>query len=203
MAPLGGETRVYLIGWDVERFQSFLYDLPDEDVSLDDHMRFDGSSRLGSWEPLPVYSDQPNLERPDLWYHTDTLLPVMNKETLDKLEPVISPLWEPLPLTVSTTGETVYMVNVLNVRDALDPSANSPDQRTVHPRFLQHRLPDTGLFLVPQLRGNLFYVERNDDEDTLLGRIRELGLRGMSLLPVWSSSTGPADLDLYLLVASW
>jgi hypothetical protein len=56
------ETRVYLVSWDVERFQAYLYDLPDDELSLDDHMLFNGHSKLESWTPLPIYSDQPHLE---------------------------------------------------------------------------------------------------------------------------------------------
>jgi len=40
------ETRVFLVSWDVDRFQAYLYDLPDERLSLREHMLFDGRSRL-------------------------------------------------------------------------------------------------------------------------------------------------------------
>jgi hypothetical protein len=191
------ESRVYLVTWDVDRFQALLYDLPEEDVSLERHLLFDGRSAVESWTPLPVYSDQPNLERPDIWYHADTHLPVMSGEVLDQLEPVISPLWEPLLLTVSGTEEELFMINVLNVRDALEPGAHSADDLWAFPHFVEHRLPDTGLFLVPQLSSKVFYVERADEDDTLLGRIQHRSLRGMVFLPIWSSSSGAAEANLF------
>jgi hypothetical protein len=194
------ETRVYLVSWDVERFQAYLYDLPDEDVSLDDHMLFNGHSKLESWKPLPIYSDQPHLERPDIWYHTATFMPVMSEEVIDQLAPFMSEAGELLPLIVSGTGDEVYMVNVLVVRDAVEPGAYSLDELWAYPRFIEHRLPDTGLFLLPQLSGKIFYVERDDDEETLIGRIEACGLRGMSFVPVWSSTSGPAPLNLFEVV---
>jgi hypothetical protein len=194
------ETQVYLVSWDVERFQAYLYDLPDDETSLHEHMLFDGRSKLEWWKPLPVYSDQPQLERPDIWYHTATNLPVMSEEVIDQLEPFITRAGELLPLIVSGTGEKVYMLNVLVVRDAVEPGAYSLDELWLYPRFIEHRLPDSGLFLLPQLSGTIFYVERDDDEETLLGPIEDLGLRGMSFVPVWSSTSGPAPLNLFEVV---
>src|SRR4051812_16281177 len=121
------ETRVSFVTWDVERFQAYLYDLPGEDLSLHDHMLFDGHSRLESWEPLAIYSDEPQLEEPDIWYHTATHLPVMSNEVVDELEPYLTQAGELLPLVVSGSGETVYMLNVLVVRDAVEPGAYSVD----------------------------------------------------------------------------
>jgi len=178
------EVRVFLVSWDVERFQAYLYDLPDERLSLHEHMLFDGRSRLDTWEPLPVYSDQPHLIEPDVWYHTATDLPVMSGGVVDQLEPFISRAGEVLPLVVSETGETVYMLNVLVVRNALEPGAYDVDELWAYPRFIEHRLPDTGLFILPQLSGTIFCVEREADEDTLIQRLEGRGLRGMSFISV-------------------
>jgi len=194
------ETRVSFVSWDVERFQAYLYDLPDEKLSLHEHMLFDGHSRLDSWEPLPIYSDEPQLDEPDIWYHTATQLPVMSSEVVDQLEPFVSQAGELLPLIVSGSGETVWMLNPLVVRDAVDPKAHSVDELWLYPRFLEHRLPDSGLFLLPQLSGKIFYVDRDDDERTLRGRLEECRLTGMSFVPVWSSATGAADVNLFEVV---
>jgi hypothetical protein len=194
------EARVFLVSWDVDRFQAYVYDLTDERLSLHEHMLFDGLSKLETWEPLPVYSDQPHLVEPDIWYHTDTYLPVMSDEVVEQLEPFISRAGELLPLVVSETGETVYMLNVLVVRNAVEPGAYNVDDLSLYPRFIEHRLPDTGLFKLPQLTAKIFYVEREDDEDTLIQRLENGGLRGMSFIPVWSSSEGPASLNLFEVV---
>jgi hypothetical protein len=189
-----------MVGWDVERFQAYLYDLPDDRLSLHDHMLLNGESRFDTWEPLPIYSDQPNLEEPDVWYHTATHLPVMDLDVINALEPFISEVGELLPLVVSETGETVYMLNVLVVRNSIEPHAYSVDDLLLYPRFAEHRLPDSGLFRLPQLAGALFYVERDDDNDTLMRRLRNRGFRGISFIPVWSTSEGPADLNLFEVV---
>ena len=191
------ETSVFMLSWDVERFQAYLYDLPDEKLSLHEHMLLDGHSRSDTWDTMAIYSDQPHLEEPDIWYHTATHLPVMSREVVDKLEPFISQAGELLPLTVSDSGETVYMLNVLVVRNAVEPDAYSVDQLWLYPRFIEHRLPDTGLFRLPQLAAALFYVERDDDTDTLRGRLDERELTGMSFIPVWSTSEGAAELNLF------
>jgi hypothetical protein len=98
------EARVFLVSWDVDRFQAYVYDLPDERLSLHEHMLFDGLSRLVTWEPLPVYSDQPHLAKPDIWYHTALSLPTMNDEVVDQLEPFISRAGSICPALSSDAG---------------------------------------------------------------------------------------------------
>lgn len=185
------ETIVCIIEWDVERFQAYLYDLPDDELSLERHMEFVGRSVLEGWEPLPVYSDQPRLEQPNIWYQTETHMPVLSAAVVDELEPFVSRSGELLPLVVSRSDETVYLLNVLQVRDALEPHAYSFWEERFEPQFIEHRLPDTGLFLLPHSRGDIFHVDRDNDQESLRRRIMRLGLRGMEFLPVWSSTEGP------------
>jgi hypothetical protein len=53
---------------------------------------------------------------------------------------------------------------------------------------------------LPQSTTQIFYVEREDDEDTLRQRLEDRGFRGMSFIPVWSSSEGPASVNLHEVV---
>jgi hypothetical protein len=92
------------------------------------------------------------------------------------------------------------MLNVLVVRNAIEPNAYSLDDLWLYPRFIEHRLPDTGLFLLPQLSGSIFYVERDDDVDTLIHRREDHDLRGMSFVSVWTTSGGAAPLNLFEVV---
>jgi hypothetical protein len=91
----------------------------------------------------------------------------------------------------------VYMLNVTVVRDAVEPGAYSMNDLSLYPRFLEHRLPDSGLFLLPQDSVKIFSVDRDDDDETLLGRIEELGLTGMSFVHVWSTTGGAEPLNLF------
>ena len=54
--------------------------------------------------------------------------------------------------------------------------------------------------LLPPSTGRIFCVEREGDEDTLIRRLDDGGFRGMSFIPVWSSSEGPAPLNLHEVV---
>jgi hypothetical protein len=190
------ESRVYLIEWDLERFQAYVYDLPDDELSLEHHMLFDGRSVLERWEPLPIYSDQTHLDRPDIWYHTATSLPVMSHAVVDALEPFVSEAGELLPLVESGTSETVYMLNILKVTDAIEAGAYSRENRSFCPKFIDHRLPEGGFFFLPQSFSKLFCVERYGDEDTLRRRVENLGLQGMEFALVWSTSSGPTAENL-------
>jgi hypothetical protein len=189
------ETTVYQIGWDVDRYQAFLYDLPSPELEM---WLFDGLPRRDSWSPQPVYSDQPLLERPDIWHLVGSTIMIMSKEVVELLEPFLSRAGELLPFVVSGSNEEVLGLNILKVVDCIDPRAYSLDDLQLYPAFLEHRLPESGLFKIPQLAtGHVFYVERNDDEDSLRSRIARYGLRGANFDLVFSSSAGPVPINLF------
>jgi hypothetical protein len=189
------EATVYRLDWDVERFQSYVYDLPDPELDL---WLFDGTPRLSNWKPLPVYSDYPRLESPDIWHLVGAAVLVISTDVIDLLEPFISRAGELLPLVVSGTGEEVFALNVLEDIDCVSPGGYSDDDLNLSFDFLEHRLPESGLFKIPQCDTVLiFYVERDDDVDNLRQRVAHHGLSGVSFEPVWSSTSGARPINLF------
>jgi hypothetical protein len=190
------DTTVYEIGFDVERFQALLVDLPEEQTSVET-WTFDGTPKAGSWTPLPVYSDRPRLERPDVWHLVGAAVLAMDAETIGSLEPFVRRAGELLELTRSDTRDLLYALNILEDIDCLDPTAWDLDKLFLCPRFLEHRLPETGLFKIPQSDTvDIFSVERTDDDDSFRRRIDRLGLKGLTFRLVWSASAGPAYENL-------
>jgi hypothetical protein len=182
-------TRVYRVLFDVERFQAFLWDgqLPARHVR-----EFDGRSKLRGWEARRVYSDQPRLDRPDIWQLVGSAALVMGETVISQLEPCISSSGELLPLVDAKSGDTVLALNILRDIDCLDLDESSLDPIEPALAFLEHRLPESGLFKVPEFdTTDIFCLEREDDPESLRGRIARLGLRGVAFQLVWSNTEGP------------
>jgi hypothetical protein len=88
-------------------------------------------------------------------------------------------------------------INVLRVINCIPNEAATTDPLDLPPAFVNHRLPETGLFRIPQLpTTHLFSVERADEPDSFRRRFVDLGLTGIEFVRVWSSETGAEDLGL-------
>ena len=185
-------TRVSLIRWfdplDADDYQSLLVDLPEGSSRF--HLA--GLPRSDDWEPPPVYIENPLLPRPAIWYLSGVGGPVMTEEVVDLLEPYLSVAGELLPVRMSGTAEELFILNVVDVVDALDPARSvTEDVIELFPYFVEHRLGETGLIKVPQLLSQLFYVEHDYDEDSLRLRVERHGLTGIHFVTVWTSDAGP------------
>jgi hypothetical protein len=175
-------------------YQYMLFDLPEDEMPSFE--RFDGIPRGSAWTPMPVYVPEPKLEEPEVW-HLGVSLFVMSRQTVDILEPFVAHSAELLPLTTSDGRADLVAVNVVRTFDCLSPNAVKREPLGVVPEFLAHRLPETGLFKIPQLSMTLvFCVERDDDDDSFRRRAEDLGLTGVGFVRVWSSETGPEEMDL-------
>ncbi|HVS85892.1 MAG TPA: hypothetical protein VHD91_09695, partial [Gaiellaceae bacterium] len=89
-------------------------------------------------------------------------------------------------------------LNILCDIDCLDEENTSNSSLGHRFAFLEHRLPETGLFKAYDFDTVLiFHVERDDDEDSFRRRVEGVGVEGIEFLPVWSSVHGPADVSLF------
>jgi hypothetical protein len=190
------EATVYLLTWeDLDRYQSLLFDLPDPDYL--EEFCFDGRPKEPHWTTPPVYIDAPRLERPDFWHLVGAAVLVMDIKVMDLLEPHLSMAGELLPVIVSGSTETLYALNILRDIDCLDPAHYVPCELSLRPYFLEHRLPESGLFKLPQTDATqMFLLERSDDADSFRRRVEQNKLRGIEFQRVWSSVDGPEDMDL-------
>jgi RHS repeat-associated protein len=187
-------STVFRIAFDASDYQTLTYDLKDPPIDL---WHFDGRSRVASWSPQPVYIERPRLQRPDFWHLFGAAVIVMGPPTIEALEPFITAAGELLPLVVSGTNEELLALNVLEDIDCVDPAAYRLDDLILDPHFLEHRLPESGIFKIPQTDTvDIYYVERDYDTDSFRKRILDYGLRGIDFLRVWSSSEGPEPVNL-------
>ena len=186
---------VHKLEWDVDRFQVFLYDLPDPPLEM---FLFGGTPRLESWVPQPIYVEKPRLEPPDIWHLVGAALLLMNEDVIAQLEPFVSRAGELLPFVVAGTDEEMFGLNILEDIDCLAPGSYSLDGLAAYPDFVEHRLPETGLFKVPILDTvDVFSVERSDDDDSFRRRVEANGLRGLSFCEVWSTTSGAQPVNLF------
>lgn len=186
---------MYLVEWDdLDRYQSFLYDLPDVPREL---YRFDGQSRRDSWTPQPIYAERPRLEPPDLWHLWGTATIVMAPPVAELLADFVDPVGELLPLRRSGTGETFLALNILRDVDCLDPAGDNLDELELYTMFVEDRLPESGLFKIPQCDDvAIFYLDRAGEEETLREAIERHDLHGLLFVPVWASDGSVAPVNL-------
>src|SRR4029077_9984253 len=96
-----------------------------------------------------------------------------------------------LPLRLSGSNETFLALNILRDIDCLNPDAYRINDLEVYTDFIAHRLPESGLFKIPQVDHlQIFYLERDDDEETLREAIERHGFSGLSFRPGWAGG-GP------------
>jgi hypothetical protein len=185
---------VYRIRFEGSRFQALAYDLPNPDMRL---WHFGGQSKADSWIPQPVFIDRPRAEPPDIWHLFGAAVLVMSRETIVNLEPFVSAAGELLPLIVSGWNERLFALNILEDIDCIEPSAYSLDDLELYPHFIEHRLPESGLFKIPQTDTvDIFCLDRDEDLDTFPGRIQAHGLRGIAFQRIWSTAEGPEAVNL-------
>jgi hypothetical protein len=187
---------VYRVGWDATRFQYLLYDLAHPGFDL---FQFNGTSRLDSWTPQPVYVYEPRLEPPDIWHIVTAAVLVMSQSVVEALEPFISQAGELLPLRMVGSDDELYALNILRDFDCIDWTEADLDDLKLYPNFIPHRLPESGLLKVPPLdTAHIFYLERDEDGDSLRARIDQRELKGLTFEPVWSEVGGPVPINLML-----
>lgn len=67
----------------------------------------------------------------------------------------------------------------------------------LYPAFISGRLVSVSTFFrVTGLQSVIFVLDRDGDDDTLSQRIQAFEITGLTLVKVWSSETGPEDLNL-------
>ena len=179
------------------RYQALLYDAPEAQLDLSLFL-FDGTPRLSGWSAPPVYSDRLRLVEPDIWSLVGAAVLVMFEATIELLEPHITTAGELLPLHVQGKDDPAFALNVLADINCLDQGATDfgdPSMRRLS--FVEHRLPEDGLFKVPEYDTvDIYLLERGRQSGSFRSVIEQRGLTGISLVPVWSTTDGTIPYDL-------
>jgi hypothetical protein len=192
--PSQPEARVYRINRDTSLGRTLHYDLFDDEISqlLVD---FRGDSRLSFWTTPRVVAADPKAPRHDISWLRPARLTVMTPKVIYALEPFLSMCGELLRVE-RDDGTDLYALNVLSVVDALATDRSDSEPLVLRPSFIEHRLGEPTVFMVPQLIGTLLCVEWSHIEDSFKKRVELSELDGLAFEPVWSSSDGADDLNL-------
>jgi hypothetical protein len=152
-------TRIYRVIGDVDRFQAFLLDEADPPVEA---WLFDGTPRARSWQPPAVYVDQLRLEVPDIWTLVGAAVLIFDERIEELLGPELYRVGELLPIFYQ--GQRLRLLNILLDINCLDPTRRDWEVEPEPYVFIEHRLPESGLFKVPETdTAEILCVERDDD----------------------------------------
>lgn len=187
--------RVFIIETDVNNFASLEIDAPPP-TDPGGLLRFDGTPRAPSWQPLAVRTYDRRAPRPDIFQ----LIPaygsvgslVFTERALQVVGTLAERSGELLPLRLGE--ETLFLLNVTRVvEDSLDPEKAlcvPPEKRHVHIEpfryaFLPERLPAAGIFHIPEAVGRLLCAEDVGDQPGFRRVVDEAGITGLNFRLVW------------------
>jgi hypothetical protein len=190
-------TRVFRVVFEVDRYQQLGYDLAERPpLTL---LRFRGTSRRAEWTSQPVAVHGAELRTPDIWCLGGVAVLVLSLETIEKLEPLITMAGELLPVNISGSEDELFILNITTDVACLDTQSSSLGPGTRKLVFLEERLPETGLFKVPQNDAAfIFVVEKEGCEElSLRRRIDDYELEGIRFQEVWSSVDGATSFGLF------
>jgi hypothetical protein len=135
-------------------------------------------------EPVPLDSDAPRLEVPDIWHLLGSAAFVMSSGVVERLAGFLHPVGELLPVRVVGASDSFEVLNILRDVNCLNPEADRIDDLEIYSDFVEHRLPESGLFKIPQLDTvDIFYLERTGDDDTLQNALDCNGYSGLRFEP--------------------
>jgi hypothetical protein len=117
-------TSVFYVGFEVERFQSLLFDVAgdEEFATIPDLV---GRPLRDVWPTPPVYTHVPQLPEPDIWHLTSMgQALVVTPPVVEKLDPFLTAAGELLPLLDHTGGQREFLaynpLRVLMDRECID-----------------------------------------------------------------------------------
>jgi hypothetical protein len=162
-------------------------------------LRFDGTPKAASWEPVAVRSTDNRLPRPDIFSISGgsrTL--AFTKRSLQALGPMLEGSGELLPLDFE--GETVFVLNVTPVREGLldpenallEPEMHGIASQPYRYAFLADRLPPTGVFQIREGRRPLC-AEDVAGIPSFRRAVDEAGLTGLMFLLAWDPELAEAE----------
>lgn len=180
-------STIQLVEFDVRRFPVLVYAVPEP--SLEMYM-FDGRPRT-EWVELPVEVEGRTTAYPDIWRLSGAAGLVMGASATQALEPWLSHVAELLPLVFG--GVRLWFVNILRVVDCLDYDSSMIAVGTQSLCFVEDRLPESGLFKVPDLStSHIFTCDVGGGG--FAEQCRAQGLEGLVFSDVWTSHEGPIEL---------
>lgn len=181
--------QVFRVEEDVERFQTLVP--ASDDIWETETLIFDGKPK-SSWRPPEVVVFNPLEKRGNFFYLTPGCL-VFDERVLQVMDDLLEMAGQILELPCN--GETLYVLNVLECINALDPSSsewridNRSGRRLTLKRYAFRNgfLSESSLFKIPEtVRAEvLVYSGVKDRGDEFMGRYFDSNLAGLKFHELW------------------
>src|SRR5207244_3669648 len=159
-------------------------------------IHYEDRSLAAAWKPVVFHGFDENPEEegdfPSLIGYSK--LPVMSQRAWDVLRPIIGYCCEALP-TIHPSGETYYIVHVMETIDCLDVARSEINRSQIGDRrinrvyryaFLTDMLKGKHIFKLPLVRGAGLIVD-----DVFRTAVETNGLRGLKFEKLPTASTEP------------
>lgn len=182
--------KVFKIRMDGDRYQTF-YPVNRDDVWT---LRMDGTSKIDSWTPPPVYVLHPKL-RAGGFYNANRSHLIASPRATEALYNHFSFAGELLPLLYKE--QTFTLLNVTQCIDVLDQErsefeighTSGTKYRILTHAFHADRFVETSLFKIPDFNcSEIFVLEgANDFEMEFREAVEEAGLEGLIFTEVWNN----------------
>jgi hypothetical protein len=181
--------KVFLVGFDVNRFRSLALD-GDQSSKV---LHFDCTPRSADWSSPAMYCPDPVRPRPDLWYVGTSSTIAATADAFDKVQTQFEMAGECLPLAAE--GERFTLLNVTECINCLDHDRSeflkTADGRKLFPlkyAFHRDRFEENSIFKIPEARTRILCVERaQDPEMEFKAAVDTHRLKGLTFQQIWSS----------------
>ena len=190
-ATFGSLMIVYEIRGLVNEYQGLL---PYNDNVWDKGLLdFDGNEKT-EWRPLKMKLDNAKGKKPDIFFASGlVVIPSWRSEIL---KPILTRSGEFLP--VHWKKETGFLYNLTRRGDFINKSDSSWHEdedgpfMIDKPAFRKQKIPKTVLFSTSEVP-EMFGV--GDAANSPIAKLKKLGLKGVSYLPIWDSKQGLLEYD--------
>jgi hypothetical protein len=181
--------KVFQVGFDVDHFQSLA--TQKEAIWLD--IPFECAELLPNWKPPAMYVRNPAKPAPDLWFVGIESAIAATGSAFDHVQTQFEMAGECLPLP--TQEQEFTLLNVTQCVNCLDHDRSqflkAPDGRKLLPlkfAFHKNRFEESSIFKIPEMRGIILCLERDEDPDLeLKAAVDEHRLKGLRFQQLWSS----------------
>jgi len=182
---------IFRIKNNVNRFQYFLTEKEEDAKTL----RTDGSSKIHTWTPPPVFIYKPQLEKGNFFNFNSDIL-ISDQKATEVLHSLFVEAGELLFL--SYKGNDYSLLNVTECIDCLDQENtkwkydvdNSIRLMIDKYSFHTNRFPESSIFKIPETAKSELLVVNGlrDPKDEFINKVVESGLTGLSFEKIWESA---------------
>lgn len=186
--------RVFSIATDIDKYQVILPVSYTDAVH--DMIDFNGLPKIGIWEPLIFYIDNPLDKQSDFFSLTNSSAFACTKKAADKFMRFWEMSAELLPIFLED-GTELFIVNIIDCVNALDSKDTVYDyyedgtrsNRILNYAFHKNRFHESSIFKIPETANIqiLTYAGLKSPEDEFFFAYKESGLTGLIFYPLFNS----------------